>query len=233
MISKTLKTTHGRLKVNIPTSLHDITLGQVMALQEKQNLTDLEAISILSAVSVDELASVKNYADLMAFSEYVYTLAQQMKNLYDNDQIPRRISFIQGNKKKTIPVLGNLSVEPAGAFMAAREIIAEEIGEYITLHGEDNWNEYFNPSLKACCQVLAHYFYCRATGNRYNEYEAEVFTEEIKKLSVTEALPVAKYFFLSFPNLLRQKTNFFQRLLQRWRKKPAYRHLKSLNISTP
>jgi hypothetical protein len=114
--------------------------------------------------------------------------------------------------------------------MAARDIIADEINETIKLYGEDDWKEHFNPSLKACCHLLAHYFYCRATGKKYNEYEAEEFTAEIKKLRVTEALPIAKHFFTYYPNLLKQKRRFLQRLHQYWRKKQVSGRLKNLNI---
>jgi hypothetical protein len=92
-----------------------------------------------------------------------------------------------------------LPVEPAGAFLAVRDIIADEINEHINLYGEDDWQEHLQPSLKACCHVLAYYFFCRATGKKYDEYEAEEFCEEVKKLRVTEALPVAKHFFPVIP----------------------------------
>jgi hypothetical protein len=49
MIEKTLKTTTGKLHIKIPTQLSDVTLGQMMAMQAKPNLNDIEAISILSA----------------------------------------------------------------------------------------------------------------------------------------------------------------------------------------
>jgi len=114
----------------------------------------------------------------------------------------------------TIAVIKNLSVEPAGAFMAAREIIAGEINEHIADYGEDDLMESFNPSLKACCQVLAHYFYCRVTARQYDEYEAEEFCNEVKKLRVTEALPIAKHFFTCYPNLYKPKISFWHRVLR-------------------
>ena len=127
--------------------------------------------------------------------------------------------------------MNNLSIEPAGAFMAAREIIAEEISKCIKVYGEENWQNYFNPSLKACCQLLANYFYCRATGTPYNDHEAEAFTTEIKKLRVTEAMPVAKHFFTCYPNLSKPKTSFFHRLQRPWKKRQVSKLLKSSNTS--
>ena len=233
MIEKTLKTTTGKLLVKIPASLNEITLGQMIELQEKPSLTDLEAISILAGIPVGQLQNVCKIDDLMVFGDAVRSLSQQIINLYNSDAIPEKITFAPGHINKTVNVISNLSVEPAGAFMAARDIIAGEINRHITQYGDDNWEECFNPSLKACCQVLGQYFYCRVTGRQYDEYEAEEFSNEIKKLRVTEALPVAKHFFTCYPGLSKQKTSFFQRLRQSWRKKQGYNHLKSLNISTP
>ncbi|MBS1500819.1 MAG: hypothetical protein JST32_02070, partial [Bacteroidetes bacterium] len=192
MIEKTLKTTDGKLRLSIPTALSEITLGQVMALQEKEQLDDLDAISILSGVSKNELYSVRNFDDFLVFGDHVKSLAQQIRYLYESDQVPHKVSFAIGKKTVTVNVIRNLSVEPAGAFLAARDIIADEINEHIRQYGEENWQQHFQPSLNACCQVLAQYFYCRATGKKYDEYEAEAFGEEVKKLRVTEALPVAR-----------------------------------------
>lgn len=229
MIQKTLKTTKGKLTVQIPDKLEEVTIGQMMALQEETDLNDLKAISILSGIAVDELKNVKKMDDFAVFGEAVLSLSHQIKYLYNSDVIPRKITFPNG---KTVNVLSNLQVEPAGAFMAAREIIADEINEQITLYGEEEWQQRFNPSLKACSQILAHYFYCRATGKPYNEYEAEEFASEIKKLRVTEALPVSKHFFTCYPSLSKPKTGFFHRLRRHWSSGRASGHLKHLNIST-
>ncbi|MDP9080909.1 MAG: hypothetical protein M3O71_26110 [Bacteroidota bacterium] len=229
MIQKTLKTTQGKLTIAIPDKLEEVTLGQMMALQEKTDLDDLEAISILSGIALNELKNVKNMDDFAVFAEAIVSLSHQIQHLYNSDAIPKNITFTNG---KTVRVIGNLSVEPAGAFMAAREAIADEINDHIKLYGDEDWEQRFNPSLKACCQVLAHYFYCRVTGKPYNEYEAEEFTDEIKKLRVTEALPISKHFFSCYPNLSTAKTGFFHRLRRRWSSGRALRSFKSLSIST-
>jgi hypothetical protein len=191
MIKQKLKTITGNLAISIPTRLNEITLGQMMALQDASDLNDIEAISILSGIAADELKQVKNPHELLVFGEHMLSLSYQIKHLYNSDIIPQKITFWRHNKPRQVEVIKNLSVEPAGAFMAARDVISDEITEHIKKHGEENWQLYFNPSLKACCQVLAHYFYCRVTGNAYNEYAIETFTETIKKLRVTEALPIA------------------------------------------
>jgi hypothetical protein len=229
MIEKTLKTGDGKLKVRIPTILNEITLGQMMEMHERHYMDDLDAISILSGITKEELYTVTNFDDFQVFGDYVQSLAHQIKYLYNSDIVPHKVTFMLGKRKVTINVIRNLSVEPAGAFLAARDIIADEINEHISLYGEDGWREHFQPSLKACCSVLAQYFFCRATGKKYDEYEAEEFADEIKKLRVTEALPIAKHFFSCYPDLLKQKIGFFQRLHQYWRRRQVYKRLKNLN----
>jgi hypothetical protein len=232
MIEKTLKTTGGKIQVRIPTLLDELTLGQMMAMQEKHYLDDLDAISILSGISKDELYSVKNFEEFLVFGNYVTSLSHQIRYLYNNDIIPNKVTFTINRQKVVVNVNRNLSVEPAGAFLAARDIIADEINEHINLYGEEDWQDHFQPSLKACCQVLAQYFFCRVTGKKYDEYEAEAFCEEVKKLRVTEALPIARHFFTCYPNLLKQKIGFLPRLRLQWRKRQVSRRLKSSNILT-
>jgi hypothetical protein len=202
MIEKTLKTTSGRLKIKIPSSLDEVTMGQMITLQEKENLNDLEAISILSGVDMNELNNVCSLNDMQVFADSILLLSQQIRCMYDSEKIPDKIIFCSGNARITVKVMHNLSIEPAGAFMAARDIISDEINGQIKKYGPDDWQEHFNPSLGACCHILAHYFFCRVTGKAYNEYEVEEFCNEIKKLRVTEALPIAKHFFYLLSRLI-------------------------------
>jgi hypothetical protein len=229
MIEKTLKTTGGKLQVRIPTVLNEVSLGQMMAMQEKEYLDDLDAISILSGVPKEELYCVSNFNDFAIFGDQIKSLAHQIEYLYQSDILPHRVTFMLDKRKVVINVIRNLSVEPAGAFLAARDIIAEEINRHINLYGEENWEDHFQPSLTTCCHLLAQYFFCRATGKKYDEYEAENFVEEVKKLRVTEALPIAKHFFTCYPNLLKQKISFLQQLRLYWRRRQASRRLKNLN----
>lgn len=233
MVEKILKTTHGKLRVAIPSELAEVTLGQMMALQDNPNLGDLHAISILSDVPVTDLQSVRNADDFMQFTDAVLGLSHQIKYLYQSDDIPKKVDVNLGGKTVSVKVVSNLSVEPAGAFMAARDVIADEIADHIRIYGEESWQDYFNPSLGACCKVLAYYFYCPATGNVYDEYAAAAFTETIKKLRVTEALPIAKHFFMSYPNLSKPRTGFWHRLQQLWRSGRASVHSKNLDTSIP
>lgn len=233
MIERTLNTTAGKISIKTPDRLNELTIGQLMKLQENPDIDDIEAISILSGIAMADLKNVIFIEDFKPLGDSILLLANQMAGLYHSEKVPRSVTFFYENSSKKISVRGNLSVEPAGAFMAAREIMAEEINAHIKQREENTTPEFFNPSLKACCQVLAHYFFCKVTGKRYDEYEAEEFCDEIKKLMVTEALPIAKHFFTCYPDLSKPKTSCLLRFRRFWRKEQAYNLLRNLNISTP
>ena len=111
MIEKTLKTIDGSLRVRIPTILNEITLGQMIGMQEKHYLNDLDAISILSGIPKEELNNVINFDDFSIFGEYVESLANQIKYLYNNEIVPYDVTFILGKRKVNVKVIHNLSVE--------------------------------------------------------------------------------------------------------------------------
>jgi len=233
MIEKTVKTIEGKIAIKIPSQLNELTLGQLMAMQEKTDMSDLDAISILSGVAVNELQNIKNANDLHVFGDAVLSLSTQLRHLYNSDEIPKKVTFYHEKTPVEIKVINNLAIEPAGAFLASRDIIATEINEHIKTHGEEDWQQQFNPSLKACCHILAHYFYCRVTGERYNEYKIEAFYDVIKQLRVTEALPIAKHFFMSYPNLSKLRISFWLRLLPFWKRRRAFNPFNASVISTP
>lgn len=228
MITKTLKTTTGRIKVSIPADLTELNIGQMIAINETVDLTDLDAISILSGVTIDVLKNIQDIRDISVFNEHILSLVHKMKYCYNGADLPEYVYFGQ-NKVK---VMRNLSIEPAGAFMASRDIIADEINKHIHLYGEEGWRSNFNPNLNSMAMVLSHYFYCRVTGNVYSEQLAEAFKEEVVKLPLQTALPIARHFFLAYPNLLKQKISLWARLRQSWRNALASRRLKDSRIST-
>ncbi|MES2275480.1 MAG: hypothetical protein V4592_05630 [Bacteroidota bacterium] len=221
MIKQKITTTTGFIHLCIPEKLHEVTLSQLIQMQSAPGLSDLQAISILCNTPLSELQNISNGNDLQAISTPLLNIVHQIKYLYKSDAVPQKVTFIIAGKPVEVNVMKNLSVEPAGAFMAAREIIADEIAKYITQHGEADWQQNFNPSLQACAQILAQYFYCRVTGKPYNEYAAAEFEEQVKQLPVTDALPIAKYFFLSYPNLSKPKTGCWHRLRRPWSSAPG------------
>lgn len=232
-MTKKIKTTTGYISLNMPKKLEQVTLGQLIAMQAADNLSDLQAISILSGTTLTELQNIVDVNDLQVFNDEVLNIAHQIKYLYNSEAIPKVVTLTVDDKVRAVKVMKNLSVEPAGAFMASREIIADEISKHIQQHGEDGWQDSFSPSLSACSRLLAQYFYCRATGKPYNEYAAAEFEEQIKLLPVTDALPIAKYFFLNYPNLSKPKTGCWHRLHRLWSSGQVSKISNRLNTSTP
>lgn len=232
MITK-LNTLTGYLRVTMPANLSELSLQQLIDLQNAKELDDLTTVSILSGTPIADLQNVKTAQHLDVFRDHITALAAQIPQVYNGGTVPDRVSFLINDRPKVVKVMKNLSVEPAGAFMASREIIADEISKHIQEHGEADWQENFSPSLSACARLLAQYFYCRATGKPYNEYAAAEFEEQVKLLPVTNALPIAKYFFLSYPNLSKPKTGFWHRLHRLWNSARGSKTSSRLNISTP
>ncbi|OKS84852.1 hypothetical protein [Mucilaginibacter polytrichastri] len=231
MRAQILKTTGGKLHIKIPEHLHEVTLGQLIEMQSTENMSDLEAIQILSGIPMSELQNIKNFGDLQLFNNHVAALSLQIKNLYNSESLPKTITFTIDGKPVKVKVISNLSIEPAGAFLAARDVITEEINDHIEQHG-DNWQANFNPSLKTCAMLLAHYFYCTVSGNWYNEYKAEEFYDEVIKLPFTDALPIAKYFFLNYPNLSKPKISCWLRVQLLWKKRLALSRFKNSGMLT-
>lgn len=231
MIEKTIKTKSGKLNITLPEHLHEVSLSQLIDMQSTENMNDLQAVQILSGVSVEELQNIKDFNDLQIFNTHVTHLSQQIKELYNSDSLPKTVTFNIEGKAVKVKVITNLSIEPAGAFLAARDVITEEINNHINQY-RDDWKANFNPSLKTCAMLLAHYFYCPVSNNWYNEYQAEAFYDEVIKLPFTDALPIAKYFFLNYPNLSKPKINYWLRAQLLWKKRLALSRFKNSGMLT-
>ncbi|QQL50344.1 hypothetical protein [Mucilaginibacter ginkgonis] len=232
MITKTFKTTGGKLQVSIPETIREISLGQLIALQSTTQMNDLDAISILSGTPLSQIRLIKDFADLHHFSVHIAKLSEQIRAAYDSDSLPKTVCFDVDGSPKDIAVITNLAIEPAGAFMAARDLITEEINKHVEMHGEEDWKNSFNPSLSACAMILAHYFYSKVTRREYNEYRAEEFIKVVKRLPFTDALPIAKYFFLNYPNLSKPKISCWHRVQLLWKKRLALSSFKSSGMLT-
>ncbi len=217
MITKTILTTSGKQKINIPTDLSEITLGE---------LIDIGQGKLVPGITQEFCDNITNYADLEMIQEYILSLAHKIKYCYETE-LPRKIT-ISG---KTINVIKNLSIEPAGAYLCSRDLIADEINRHIEQFGEDEWKNNFSPSLERCAGLLANYFYCPVTGDLFSEQKAETFKSEILKLKVSEALPIARYFFLRYPNLSKQKISLWRAFKQIWKNAQVRRRLRNSVIS--
>jgi hypothetical protein len=231
MIEKILHTPKGLLTVRIPTVLNEVTLGQMMALQEQSHPGDVETISLLSGITEAELYELDDFASLAVFSDAIRSLAHQVRYLYHSNILPRKVSLMLGKRKVVLPVLRHLSIEPADALIAASDIIADEINRHILLFGEDHWRENFQPSLRSCCNLLAQYFFCRATGKKYDEFEVIQFAEDLKQMRITDVLPIARHFFSAYPDLIHQHFTWLQRIRLDLRRRQVIRRLRSKKFS--
>ena len=216
MIIKTIQTTTGRKKLTIPTSLAEITLGQMIELEKDGNPGII--VEGLTDELFDNIVAIQDRNDI---EQRILSLAHQIGYCYQELKIPDRVKF----GKDWFDVPKNLSIEPAGAYLVSRNIIADEMNKCEDL-------EHFRPSLNACAKLLANYFYCRVTGDVWGEQQAESFVSEVLKLPVTVALPIARYFFLNYPNLLNQNRSLWQAVKQIWNEKRVLRNLKNSNTLT-
>ena len=228
MIRKVIQTINGPLPVEIPTELREVTLGMLIDLRNDNS--DIEAIAILSGVPLDRLYDAKSTDEFDQFTDYVLSLSHKLK--YDYDKVAHRVPKNVTIAGKTVDVINNLSIEPVGAFMECRDLIAEEINHHIQAFGEEDWKTYYKPDLDNAALILAHYFYCKVTGQPYDAFKAEEFKSEVVKLPITESLPIARDFFLNYPNLLRQKLSFWQAIKHLWKNKQASRRLKRSRTTT-
>ena len=144
MITKTLTTTTGRLKINIPTDLSEITIGQLIAMS-----AETDTIPIIPELTKEITDNIIDYKELENIQEHILSLAHKIKYCYETE-LPKTIT-IAG---KTVNVIKNLSIEPAGAYLASRDLIADEINRHIEQFGEDEWKNNFSPSLESCAGLL-------------------------------------------------------------------------------
>lgn len=228
MITKTLRTLSGPVKIKIPENLNEATLG---AMIQMQSVTENE-IPLIPGLTREICDNIIEFQDLTDIRDRVLSLAHQIKYCYEGTKLPEYVVF--GYKKKwlrTVPnkikVIKNLSIEPAGAYLASRNLIVDEINRHIAIYGEDNWQANFIPSLDICAGILANYFYCPVTGLLWNEQRAETFKSEVLKLSVQDALPISRYFFLNYNDLWRPKTSPWLRFKLKLNERRVYRNLKN------
>lgn len=230
MITKKIKTTQGPLTIAIPNDIKEMSIGLLLALTPEpgHSFSELEQLSILSGIPVEPkdfadldvmcLTDICNIADLRVFDEALQTIAYQLKHFVTVQEIPKQISFElpeknikrwfnlnTGKALKIVPVLSNLGIAPAGAYLEAKELIKKEGERWERVKEQYGADIEFNPSIAAQIRLLSLYFYTPVTGNKFNTLRVAEFDEVIKKLPITQALPIARYFFLRYPNLSKEK----------------------------
>lgn len=232
MFSKKVKTTEGDKLISIPSDKSEVTIGMLMDLKPGYGdaLSPLEAMSVLTGIPSgnkpgvtypDEVFTLCDICDvegfLNDFNETLELLGIQIKACLIDAEVPDVITVPVkheikrrwfGRKAehagKLVKVAKNLGIEPAGAYMEAKEIIAEEFKHWDAVKEELGDHIEFSPSIHSLCRVLSLYLYTRSTGEKFNSQRAAEFDEVTKQLSITKALPIARFFFLRYQTLLKR-----------------------------
>lgn len=257
MLTKTIKTTSGPLKISIPSGIHEISLGMLEALTPElgHSFSPLEYLSKLSGVLTGKkefdgveadidtptLSDIPDLSSLQVFDETIELIAIQLKAFEAVQAIPDSVQLCIGEKYsmsitkrlvkawskkdnlKRVQVITNLGIAPAGAYMEAKQVIKKEheahkkAQEYYVEQiqpglkvDSDEWQEVakaieFNPSIAAQIRLLSLYLHGPATGERFNTQAIIKFDSVVRKLMIIEALPIARHFFLKYPNLSKPK----------------------------
>lgn len=229
MITKKIKTTGGDLKITIPSEISELTIGMLIDLTPEPGdmLSPLQQLSVLSGIQKEYspgqpdaicLEDVERIDDLSVFDDTLQAIAYQIKSFVIEQELPEAIlipvpqpsvkrwfGIERVHAGKMVKVISNLGIEPAGAYMEAKELIKSEYEEWDRIKKWHGDHIEFSPSIHSLCKLLALYFYCPATGEKFNTIKANEFQSAIRQLQITKALPIARYFFLKYPNLSKPK----------------------------
>jgi hypothetical protein len=177
---------------NFPTEVSDISLKQFFALRQSKGI--LDEICALTGIARETILNFKGREDLEKCSLLLNNLGQKLATGIDGDTLPRQTT-IAG---KTIRVPKNLKMEPVGAFIAVHNLITEEQKRCAEAQTEFD-------ATNIIPQVLAHYFWLPYMGDDVlysdEKIENEAYQEQIMSIPVTDAVPIANFFFRKYPNL--------------------------------
>ncbi len=246
MFKRTLKGIVDDLTIEIPSMISELSVLKAIQIQELEGTmcNDLDIIEILAGLPKKTLCNnLCQLDDISVFTLPVTNLMSQLRHNYDHELIPDEVTFkipLEPHEIKprwfgrvspthrdlTVKVPRRLTIEPAGALMNAKEIIKEAQENHIKLYGEDSEVK-FQPPVSFSSRVIAHYFYCKVYPGPYDEWKAEAFTDIVNQLPVTQAFPLACFFFLNSETLSGTRPGVWARALQYSRKKREYKALRN------
>lgn len=177
--------------VNFPTQAADLTLKQFFEL--RTCATPIEEVCALTGLDKNTVSNFKDLNTLKTAVGLMTVLGNDMKKGFGGGPIPKQV-FIGG---KFVSVPKDLKIQPVGAWMNVHQLLAEQSQVNTKAGKPDDFTD-------CIPKALAHYFYTPYhKGVDYSEIEAEgpEWMEQILKLPVNVAIPIANYFFLKFPNL--------------------------------
>lgn len=231
MLTQKFKTADGDITLSIPQNLSELTMGMLADSEPKpgDSLSPLDMLSVLSGVPKESdtepcLLDIFDIDELNVFTDTVTALYYQISALKDDaDKFPdsvvlpmNKYSYPKAGKKRLkwslswpplnisglkISIPKDIKVSPAGAAMEAEEVIKEEIQIYENAKKAFGDHLVFNPSANSLLHILALYFYCPATGEKFNPQRVIEFANDvIRKMPVKQALPIAWFFFSRYLN---------------------------------
>ncbi|OCX52675.1 hypothetical protein BEL04_14610 [Mucilaginibacter sp. PPCGB 2223] len=177
---------------NFPTEANEISLGQFFALRQSKGI--LDEICALTGMDRQSVQNFKGRDDLDLCRLLLNTLGEKLSKGIEGKKLPKQTTI--AGKKVTVPK--NLKLEPVGAFIAVHNLISEEQKRSAET-GAD-----FDPT-DIIPQVLAHYFWLPYMGDGVlysdEKIDDEAYMEQILTIPVTDAVPIANFFFRKYPNL--------------------------------
>jgi hypothetical protein len=180
-----------QIPYNFPTEANEVTLGQFLALRRAKDI--LDEVCALTGMERQTILNFKGRADLQKCHLLLSSLGTKLSKALNGDKLPKQCSI----GHKTIRVPKNPKMEPVGAFIAVHNLITDEY-KRSTAQGLE-----FDPT-NIIPQVLAHYLWLPYMGDGalYSDekIEDEAWMEHILSIPVTEALPMANFFFRKYPN---------------------------------
>lgn len=230
MITHKIKTTSGLIPITIPGNIDELTMGMLIKLTPEpgDTLMSLQQLSVLSGIPLETdgpddicLYDVCDMESLDIFSDTLKVLEYQLLSLKDERSIPESVTLpvtAKHSKKwfnirgisniKKVKVLDNLTIQPAGAYMEAKQAIAGDFKEWQEHNPDDKDLTLYAPKISTMIRVLSLYLYCQATGEKFNRKRAAEFDSVVEQMPVSVALPIATYFFLRYLNLLKSNQTY-------------------------
>lgn len=177
---------------NFPTEVHELSLGQFFALRKSKGV--LDEVCALTGIDRETILNFKGREDLEQCQLLLNNLGQKLAAGFEGKKLPKQTT-ING---KTVKVPKNLKIEPVGAFIAVHNLITEAHKRCAEQNTE------FDPT-DIIPQVLAHYFWLPYMGDGvlYNDekIENDEYMDHILTIPLTDAVPIANFFFRKYPNL--------------------------------
>lgn len=180
------------LPYNFPTEVHELSLRQFFALRNSSGI--LDEVCALTGIDRETILNFRGREDLEKCQLLLNNLGAKLTKGFEGSKLPKQTT-ING---KAVKVPKNLKIEPVGAFIAVHNLITDEHKRCAAQNTE------FDPT-NIIPQVLAHYFWLPYMGDDvlYNDekIEDEAYMDKIMTIPITDAIPIANFFFRKYPNL--------------------------------